>query len=64
MKKNAFTLAFMLVFAFSTTAFADGELGNGNKTPVPPPPTAASTQTTSSSSLLTQILNVIYAIVS
>ena len=54
----------MLVFAFSTTAFADGEVGQGNKTSVPPPPTATSTQTTSSNNLLTQILNVIYAIVS
>lgn len=59
MKKNVLTLAFMLVFA-STTVFADGETGHGNRTSDPSP---SYSQTGSSNNLLDQVLNAIYTII-
>lgn len=65
MKKNFLTLAFLLMFA-STTAFADGEIGHGNRTPEPIPPAGSTSNQTasanSSDTLLNQLLNIIYAI--
>ena len=40
MKKNILALAFALTLA-STTAFADGETGHGNRAPIDPPATTA-----------------------
>ena len=58
MKTKIISLAFMLVFAFSTTAFADGETGSGNKSQDPPPATESSS---SSSNFLTQIFDAFYS---
>lgn len=68
MKKNVITLAFMLVFA-STTVFADGETGHGNRTPDSgSAPTALSTSNQNSAAnpsdnILNQFLNIIYVFI-
>ena len=53
MKTKVITLASMLVFAFSTTAFADGETGVGNLT----------TGETGVGNLVIQIVNAILVVV-
>jgi len=57
MKRKLFSLAFMLVFAFTTSALADGETGNGGKA-INPPPAAESS---SSTDFFTQIMNAFYS---
>ena len=65
MKSKIISLAFMLVFAFSTSAFADGETGQvGGETGQVGGETGqvgyTQTSTGTSNDLLTQILNGIY----
>ena len=62
MKSKIISLAFLLVFAFSTSAFADGEIGQGNRTDPPPPPPAAQSNN-SSNDLLTQLIAVIASVI-
>jgi hypothetical protein len=63
MKSKFISLAFLLVFALSTVAFADdGETNHGNKSQNPPPPAAASTSN-SSNNLLTQIIDVLASLI-
>ena len=63
MKSKIISLAFLLVFAFSTSAFADGEIGSGNRTDPQPPPPSAAQSNSSSNDLLTQIITVIASII-
>ena len=60
MKSKIISLAFLLVFTFSTSAFADGETGQGNRTDPPPPESSVTSDT--SNDLLTQILSVINSV--
>ena len=63
MKSKLISLAFLLVFAFSTSAFADGETGIGSITdPPPPPPLVSSVSNDTSNNLLTQILNAFFSV--
>lgn len=67
MKSKIISLAFMLAFAFSTSAFAEGETGQvgGETGQVGLTQTSSSTSTSSNSSedLLTQILNAINSVI-
>ena len=62
MKSKTISLAFLLVFAFSTSALADGETGLGNRTQNPPPSTATQSNS-SSANLLTQLIDAIKSII-
>ena len=62
MKSKLISLAFLLVFAVSTSAFADGEIGAGNLTDPPPPPLVSSVSNDTSNNLLTQILNAFFSV--
>ena len=59
MKRKLFSLAFMLVFALSTSALADGEIGTGGRCNDDPPP--ATSQLINN--LYTEIVNVIVTVV-
>lgn len=64
MKTKIISLAFLLAFAFSTSALADdGETGQGTRVVQTPPPATVVQSNDSSDDLLTQILNAINSVI-